>query len=153
MSSYCSLQNQGTALSGCARPTSTDAAARALASYDTIYWIAGGLAKAGGIDALAPFFPRLRRAFLIGDAALAFAATLEGRVAAEQCGDLATAVAAAADAALGDRVDGATVLLSPACASFDQFRDFEARGDAFRALVADLVAARQAPRRAGGGAA
>ena len=143
----------GVAFVNDSKATNADAAARALASYDTIYWIAGGLAKAGGIDALAPFFPRLRRAFLIGDAALAFAATLEGRVAAEQCGDLATAVAAAADAALGDRVDGATVLLSPACASFDQFRDFEARGDAFRALVADLVAARQAPRRAGGGAA
>ena len=118
------------------KATNADAAANALACYDDILWIAGGRAKEGGIATLAPFFPRIRRAFLIGEAAPSFAATLEGRVACALCGTLEAAVRAAHDAAQGHR--GATVLLSPACASFDQFADFEARGAAFRRLVETL---------------
>jgi UDP-N-acetylmuramoylalanine--D-glutamate ligase len=122
------------------KATNADATANALACYDAIYWIAGGIAKEGGIAALAPFFPRIRRAFLIGEAAPAFAATLEGRVAYERSGTLDAAVAAAHAAARGQK--GAAVLLSPACASFDQFSDFEARGARFRALVEALPRAR-----------
>ena len=130
------------------KATNAEATAKALASYDRIYWIAGGLAKAGGIDPLRPLFGRVAKAFLIGDAATDFAATLGGDVANEICDDLRAAVRAAHAAALGDR--GGVVLLSPACASFDQFPDFEARGDAFRALVADLASAGNGPQRAGG---
>jgi UDP-N-acetylmuramoylalanine--D-glutamate ligase len=122
------------------KATNADATANVLACYDAIFWIAGGIAKDGGIAALAPFFPRIRRAFLIGEAAPAFAATLEGRVAHEHCGTLDAAVAAAHAAARGAK--GAAVLLSPACASFDQFADFEARGERFRALVLALPGAR-----------
>lgn len=124
------------------KATNADAAARALACYDDIYWIAGGRAKEGGIAALAPFFPRIRRAFLIGTATDEFAATLAGRVPADRCGDLAEAVAAAHDAARGERRPGAVVLLSPAAASFDQFADFEERGEAFRRLVEALPGGR-----------
>jgi UDP-N-acetylmuramoylalanine--D-glutamate ligase len=123
------------------KATNADAAATALACYDHIYWIAGGVPKAGGIASLGPYFPRIRRAFLIGDAARDFAATLDGRVPHEISATLDRAVAAAfaaAQAAGG----GAVVLLSPACASFDQFSDFEARGEAFRALVTALPEAR-----------
>jgi len=120
------------------KATNADAAARALACNDDIIWIAGGLAKEGGIAALSPFFPRIRHAFLIGDAAADFAKTLDGHVPHTLSGDLAAAVADAADLArAGPRP--AVVLLSPACASFDQFADFEARGDAFRAAVMDLA--------------
>ena len=122
------------------KATNADAAANALACYDAIYWIVGGVAKEGGIASLAPFFPRIRRAFLIGEAGPAFAATLEGHVAFERSGTLDAAVAAAHAAARGQR--GAAVLLSPACASFDQFSDFEARGARFRALVEALPGAR-----------
>lgn len=118
------------------KATNADAAARALGCYDAIWWIAGGLAKAGGIEPLTPFFPRVRRAYLIGDAAPGFAATLarEG-VPHAVCGTLEAAVdAAAADAARADD-PRRVVLLSPACASFDQFANFEARGERFRALV------------------
>ncbi|WP_439817450.1 UDP-N-acetylmuramoyl-L-alanine--D-glutamate ligase [Zavarzinia sp. CC-PAN008] len=114
------------------KATNADAAARALAAYDRIHWIAGGKAKAGGIASLAPFFPRIAHAYLIGDAQDAFAATLGNAVPHSLSGDLATAVANAAAQA----EPGSVVLLSPACASFDQFRDFEQRGDAFRAAVA-----------------
>jgi len=117
------------------KATNADATANALACYDDIYWIAGGRAKEGGIDALRPLFPRLKRAFLIGEAAHQFAATLEG-VPHLLCGTLEVAVAAAHQATRGKR--GATVLLSPACASFDQFSDFEARGERFRGLVEAL---------------
>jgi UDP-N-acetylmuramoylalanine--D-glutamate ligase len=117
------------------KATNADATANALACYDEIYWIAGGRAKEGGIAALAPYFPRLRRAFLIGEAAHQFAATLKG-VPHMLCGTLEVAVAAAHKATRGVR--GATVLLSPACASFDQFSDFEARGERFRRLVEAL---------------
>ncbi len=120
------------------KATNADAAARSLASFATIYWIAGGRAKSGGIEPLRGFFPKVRRAFLIGEAAGDFAATLGNQVPHETSGDLSTAVAAAASAAANDEALEPVVLLAPACASFDQFADFEARGDAFRKLVAGL---------------
>ncbi|HYM30558.1 MAG TPA: UDP-N-acetylmuramoyl-L-alanine--D-glutamate ligase [Candidatus Cybelea sp.] len=120
------------------KATNADAAAKALACYDAIYWIAGGKAKEGGIAALEAFYPRIRHAYLIGEAAEDFARTLKGKVAADKVGTLDRAVAAAHAQALADRMPNAVVLLSPACASFDQFTDFEARGEAFRALVAAL---------------
>jgi UDP-N-acetylmuramoylalanine--D-glutamate ligase len=122
------------------KATNADATAKALACYDDICWIAGGVAKEGGIVSLAPYFPRIRHAFLIGEAAQAFAATLAGNVPSTRSGELATALRQAHDMAQR----GSTVLLSPACASFDQFTDFEARGDAFRRLVEALSAGARA---------
>jgi UDP-N-acetylmuramoylalanine--D-glutamate ligase len=116
------------------KATNADAAGRALVCFENIHWIAGGRAKEGGIESLAKHFPRIRKAYLIGEAASAFARTLDGKVPYEICVTLENAVAAAAREA-GEGV----VLLSPACASFDQFRDFEHRGDAFRAAVAQLA--------------
>ncbi len=120
------------------KATNAAAAGKALACYDDVYWIAGGRPKEGGIAALEPCFPRIAHAFLIGEAAAAFAATLAGRAPHALCGDLETAVAEAAAKAKAEARSAPVVLLSPACASFDQFVDFEARGDAFRALVAEL---------------
>ncbi len=118
--------------------TNADAAAKALGSFDDIFWIAGGKPKAGGIESLAEFFPRIRKAYLIGEAAEGFAATLEGKVDYEISGTLDVAVAqASADAARSGLAEP-VVLLSPACASFDQYRNFEIRGDRFRALVMAL---------------
>jgi UDP-N-acetylmuramoylalanine--D-glutamate ligase len=123
------------------KATNADAAARALACYPDIFWIAGGKAKEGGIESLATFFPRIRKAFLIGDAAEAFAGTLAGKVPFEIVGTLDAATRAAHAAAAASGLPAPVVLLSPACASFDQFQDFEQRGDVFRRLVADLRAA------------
>ena len=120
------------------KATNADAAARALACYPDIFWIAGGKPKEGGIESLAEFFPRIRKAYLIGDAAAAFARTLDGKVVCEQSGTLDKAVAAAAVDAAESAAAAPVVLLSPACASYDQFKDFEQRGDLFRALVAKL---------------
>jgi UDP-N-acetylmuramoylalanine--D-glutamate ligase len=131
------------------KATNADAAEKALACYEAIYWIAGGLPKAGGITPLAPYFRRLRHAYLIGTATEEFAATLGNSVPFTRCGDLRTAIEAAAEQARRDRASGAVVLLSPACASYDQFADFEARGDAFRALVAERRAAGMDPAAAG----
>jgi len=117
------------------KATNADAAAKALACYADIFWILGGKPKDGGIESLARFFPRIRKAYLIGEAAPLFAETLEGRVPYEASGTLAKAVASAFDDARVSACGHPVVLLSPACASFDQFRDFEARGDAFRSLV------------------
>jgi UDP-N-acetylmuramoylalanine--D-glutamate ligase len=124
------------------KATNADATEKALACYDSIYWIAGGIAKEGGIGSLAPYFPRIRHAFLIGEAAADFAAMLNGHVPYIRCGTLENAVGAARRVARMDGAKDAVVLLSPACASFDQFRDFEARGDAFRRLVLALPGAR-----------
>ncbi len=121
------------------KATNADAAARALACYDDIYWIAGGKAKSGGIESLAPYFGRIKRAYLIGDAMDAFAATLGAQVSFTKAGTLEAAMRAAAKDAAGD-AGAPVVLLSPACASFDQFRDFEHRGAEFKRvfkLVAD----------------
>lgn len=120
------------------KATNADAAEKALACYQAIYWIAGGLPKAGGITSLAPYFERLRHAYLIGTATEEFAATLDGKASYSRCGNLARAVAAAAADARRDGIEGAVVLLSPACASYDQFAHFEARGDAFRELARQL---------------
>lgn len=120
------------------KATNADAAERALVSFDNIFWIAGGKPKEGGIAPLAPLFPRVKKAYLIGVAAEDFAATLGDTVPHELSGTLEVAVASAARDASAAGLDHAVVLLSPACASFDQFRNFEVRGDAFRAFVAAL---------------
>jgi UDP-N-acetylmuramoylalanine--D-glutamate ligase len=113
------------------KATNADSAAKALASFNDIYWIAGGKPKTGGIVSLAEFFPRIRKAYLIGEAAEEFAQTLEGKVPYEISGVLSAAVDAAARDAGSSKVKEPVVLLSPACASFDQYRNFEVRGTAF----------------------
>ncbi|WOF74667.1 UDP-N-acetylmuramoyl-L-alanine--D-glutamate ligase [Parvibaculaceae bacterium PLY_AMNH_Bact1] len=119
------------------KATNAEAAGKALGAYDTIFWIAGGVPKEGGIASLAPFFPHVEKAYLIGEAANAFGVSLEGEVEHVAAGTLDAAVAAAArDAVRASREDRrCVVLLSPACASFDQFKNFEVRGDAFREMV------------------
>lgn len=117
------------------KATNADAAAKALECFDRIYWIAGGRAKTGGIAALGRFFPRVAKAYLIGEAADTFAATLEGHAPTHRAGTLAAALEAAAADAAKDEAAEPVVLLSPAAASFDQFRNFEHRGDTFRELV------------------
>jgi UDP-N-acetylmuramoylalanine--D-glutamate ligase len=120
------------------KATNADAAEKALLSFEDIFWIAGGKAKEGGIEPLRPLFARIRKAYLIGAAAQDFARTLDGAVAFEQCGTLDRALdRAAEDAALSDAREP-VVLLSPACASYDQFANFEARGDAFRRLAREI---------------
>ncbi len=121
------------------KATNAESTARALGSFETIYWIAGGKPKEGGIVPLAEFFSRIRKAYLIGEAAQDFAKTLDGKVAYEMSGTLDKATASAARDAAADSSPAPVVLLSPACASFDQFQNFEKRGDAFRDLVKGLV--------------
>ncbi len=120
------------------KATNADAAAPALSSYDRIYWIAGGLPKSGGISSLSSLFPRIAKAYLIGEAAAEFAATLGDTVPYEISGTLDKAVEHAASDAQKDENTGNVVMLSPACASFDQYKNFEVRGDAFVAHVAAL---------------
>ncbi len=125
------------------KATNADSAARALGSFDNIYWIAGGKPKEGGIAPLAEFFPRIAKAYLIGEAAQDFAKTLAGKVPFEIVETLERAVPQAATDAAQD--DDAVVLLSPACASFDQFRNFEVRGDRFRDLVRAQLSSASSP--------
>ncbi|SOC40307.1 UDP-N-acetylmuramoylalanine--D-glutamate ligase [Rhizobium subbaraonis] len=120
------------------KATNAEAAAPALSSYDRIYWIAGGLPKEGGIASLTGFFPKIAKAYLIGEAAAAFAATLGESVPYEISGTLERAVAHAAADAEKDGAGPLAVLLSPACASFDQYKNFEVRGDDFVGHVAAL---------------
>jgi len=120
------------------KATNADSSAQALACFGDIFWIAGGKPKTGGIASLAGFFPRMRKAYLIGEAAEAFAAELDGKVPHVIAGTLDRAVALAAEDAAAATAGEPVVLLSPACASFDQFRNFEVRGDAFRELVLAL---------------
>jgi len=119
------------------KATNADAAEKALLSFETIYWIAGGIAKAGGIGSLKALFPRIAKAYLIGQAMDEFADELKD-VRFEKCGTLDHAVAIAAEDAVKENRAGAVVLLSPACASFDQYPNFEVRGDAFVKAVSQL---------------
>jgi len=118
--------------------TNADAAAHALSSFADIFWIAGGKPKQGGISGLTEFFPRIRKAYLIGEAAPEFAKTLGDRVPHEISETLDVAVDHAARDAEASGLADAIVLLSPACASFDQYRNFEIRGARFRDLVTAL---------------
>ena len=120
------------------KATNADSAAQALACFSDIFWIAGGKPKTGGIASLAGFFPRIRKAYLIGEAAPGFAAELDGRVPHVIAGTLDRAVELAAHDAAASGHAEPVVLLSPACASFDQYRNFEIRGDKFRELVRAL---------------
>jgi UDP-N-acetylmuramoylalanine--D-glutamate ligase len=116
------------------KATNPTATAPALAAFPKIRWILGGQAKSDNLDECAPYFGHVRKAYTIGEAGEMFASLLSPHMAVAECVTLGEAVkAAASEAEAGD-----TVLLSPACASFDQFRDFEARGDAFRAAVGEL---------------
>jgi UDP-N-acetylmuramoylalanine--D-glutamate ligase len=119
------------------KATNADAAEKSMTSFDNLYWIIGGVPKSGGITSLAPHFGRVKQAYCIGEAAEAFAATLaEHHVPHQLCGTLDVAVRQAFTDGRGQQ--DAVVLFAPACASFDQFANFEARGDAFKALVAAL---------------
>lgn len=120
------------------KATNADSTEKALSSFDNIFWIAGGRPKEGGIVPLANFFPKIRKAYLIGEAAADFARTLDGRVAYDRAETLDRATAAAARDAAASGLKDAVVLLSPACASFDQFPNFEVRGNTFRDLVKRL---------------
>jgi UDP-N-acetylmuramoylalanine--D-glutamate ligase len=120
------------------KATNADSAAQALACFADIFWIAGGKPKSGGIESLRKFFARIRKAYLIGEAAAEFAVTLGTDVPHETAGTLDKALDAAARDAQAASATEPVVLLSPACASFDQYRNFEVRGDAFRELVRAL---------------
>ena len=127
------------------KATNAEATARALACFDRIIWIAGGRPKDGGIESLRPDFHRVAYAYLIGEAEDEFAATLDGAVPYTRAGTLEQAVTLAAERAAeeaaclnGDAMPDTAVLLSPAAASFDQFANFELRGNRFRDLVAGL---------------
>jgi UDP-N-acetylmuramoylalanine--D-glutamate ligase len=117
------------------KATNADSAAKALASFHDIFWIAGGKPKTGGIVGLAKFFPRIRKAYLIGEAAQEFAGTLGGKVPHEVNKAMAAAIEAASRDAAASGLKEAVVLLSPACASFDQYPNFEVRGKAFTDIV------------------
>ncbi len=123
------------------KATNADAASKALKSYDEIFWIAGGKPKEGGIESLRPLMGRVRCAYLIGEASQAFAEQLAGAVPCIQCGELERAVARAARDASQNNKLASIVLLSPACASYDQFKNFEERGETFRRLVQKLQSA------------
>jgi UDP-N-acetylmuramoylalanine--D-glutamate ligase len=121
------------------KATNADSTATALDAFvGDVFWILGGKPKEGGITTLVSYFPRIARAYLVGEATEEFAATLEGKVPFERCGTLDVAVAAAVRDAAASRAPEPVVLLSPACASYDQFRNFEIRGARFRALVEEL---------------
>ena len=125
------------------KATNAEAAGKALGSFAGIYWILGGRPKEGGLAGLEPFYPRIARAYLIGEAAEAFARQLGGAVDHWHCETLDRAVAAAAADASRSAAEEPVVLLSPACASYDQFANFEKRGEAFRAAVMALEGVEQ----------
>jgi UDP-N-acetylmuramoylalanine--D-glutamate ligase len=120
------------------KATNADAAEKALSAFENIYWIAGGIAKSGGIEPLKPLFGRVARSYLIGQSSDQFAATLGDAMPVEKSGTLEAAVATALRDATADGKEDAVILLSPACASFDQYPNFEVRGDAFVKAVAAL---------------
>ena len=121
------------------KATNGVAAAKALSAFDDIYWVAGGLAKQDGLAPAMQYLGAVKKAYLIGTAAAEFAKSLDGQCPAAICGDLEKATRAAFDDASA-AIDGGTILLAPAAASFDQFASFGARGDAFAELAQTLCA-------------
>ncbi len=121
------------------KATNADSTAWALGCYDRVIWIAGGMAKEGGIAPLAPFFPRVALALLIGRDAPMLAETLAAHGVAHRIVETLERATAEGYAAARE-LAAPVVLLSPACASWDQFTGFDQRGDRFRALAQDLAA-------------
>ncbi|MEE9272605.1 MAG: UDP-N-acetylmuramoyl-L-alanine--D-glutamate ligase [Robiginitomaculum sp.] len=122
------------------KATNADASKQALKTYDNIYWIAGGEAKDEGIEDLKPYFSNVNRAYLIGASAKDFEKTLRGaKVPCKISGELRLAILCATKDALASKAKNPIILLSPACASFDQFKNFEVRGDEFRKLGLEIV--------------
>jgi UDP-N-acetylmuramoylalanine--D-glutamate ligase len=116
------------------KATNPASTAPALAAYPRVHWIVGGLPKGEDLNECAPNFGHVVKAYTIGEAGPLFTKLLSPHMPVESCEMMGSAVhSAAAQAQPGD-----VVLLSPACASFDQFKDFEARGDAFKAIVEAL---------------
>lgn len=127
------------------KATNADSTSHALKSFENIYWIAGGKPKEGGIESLENLFSKVSKAFLIGAAEEEFAATLDAKIPFERCGNIENATKAAFAAAKEDRSGKKPIiLLSPACASFDQFKNFEERGRIFKDLVKNIEHARLA---------
>ncbi len=123
------------------KATNAGATAPALSAFDDVFWIAGGKAKEGGIASLKGKLGAVRRAYLIGEAATLFEEQLKDEVKCVHCGDLEAAVLEAYGDALESEAPSPTILLSPACAPYDQFKNFERRGEAFRDAVGDLTSA------------
>lgn len=122
------------------KATNANAAIRAIEAFSDVYWIAGGRAKEGGLESLKGRLANIRKAYLIGEAADEFSGQLKGEAKSRKCATLARAVSAAYRDASASDAEMPVILLSPACASYDQFKNFEERGDAFRALASDLDA-------------
>ena len=127
------------------KATNGVAAAKALSAFDDIYWVAGGLAKQDGLAPALQYLGAVKKAYLIGTAAAEFAKSLDGQCPAAICGDLEKATRAAFDDASA-AVDGGTILLAPAAASFDQFANFAARGNAFAELARRLATPAAGPK-------
>lgn len=120
------------------KATNAEAASKSIAALDNVYWLAGGVPKEGGIESLSPLFSRIKKAYLFGEAKEQFARVLEGKVQYEITEDMEGAILLAYRDALASGVK-ANILLAPACASFDQFKNFEHRGDEFIRIVSDLT--------------
>lgn len=121
------------------KATNAESTKNALLAYDDIFWILGGVAKDGGIESLTSYFDRVRKAYLIGEASDQFSATLAKKtVEFEKCYDLKSAFNLALMDARNSGLVESNILLSPACASFDQWKNFEQRGDYFCELVAKV---------------
>lgn len=121
------------------KATNAEAASKALGSFEEIYWILGGRPKEGGLEGLDSYYSRVRHAYVIGEAAALFEEQLKGKVPVTRCENLDRAVSLAFKDAQKESHRNPVVLLSPACASLDQFKSFEHRGDVFRSLYRDLV--------------
>jgi UDP-N-acetylmuramoylalanine--D-glutamate ligase len=121
------------------KATNGQAAVQALKSYSRVYWIGGGVAKSDGLTDVRPYFGQIAKAYLIGESQKQFSKELGSDVPHQICGTLRRAIAEALQDAQASGEPDPVILLSPACASFDQFKDFEARGEAFRQIVEQLI--------------
>ncbi|WP_174516106.1 UDP-N-acetylmuramoyl-L-alanine--D-glutamate ligase [Wolbachia endosymbiont of Cardiocondyla obscurior] len=119
------------------KATNAKSSEKAILSYENIYWIVGGKSKEGGIESLSKHFTRIRKAFLVGESTEAFANVMEDKVDFVKCCNLEDAFRLAFEEVLNSREE-VTILLSPACASFDQWKNFEERGEAFCRMFENL---------------
>ncbi len=120
------------------KATNAESSEKAILSYQNIYWIVGGKSKSEGIKSLNKYFAKIKKAFLIGDSSEDFANILRNKVDFIKCGNLENAFNLATSEAFKSKEE-ITILLSPACASFDQWKNFEERGKAFCRMFESLI--------------